>query len=287
MIGFYNIIKPTGVSSGLIVNKIKRLTKEKVGHLGTLDPAASGVLPIAVGKATRFFDYFLNKDKEYIALAKFGVETDTLDSEGEILKRKRVKNLSLEDVQKSADIIKQKNDQMPPLYSSKSVNGIRAYDAARRNIEIELKPKKVQIYDIFVEKTDMKDLFKLKIHCSSGTYVRSIVRDIAYNLGLVATTVCIIRTGSGKFRIENAQTYESIECAKETSLIRINDVLRMKEIKLNQSQAKALSDGKTIEYLAEDGEYLCFYNNEEFSVVDCLNNKIKSKIYLYSKEKVW
>lgn len=286
MIGFYNVIKPTGVSSGLIVNKIKRLTKEKVGHLGTLDPAASGVLPIAVGKATRFFDYFLNKDKEYIALAKFGVETDTLDSEGVVVQRKEVKNITLTDVQKGADVVKQNSEQTPPLYSSKSVNGVRAYDAARRNIEIELKPKKVQIYDIFVEKTDKNDLFKLKIHCSSGTYVRSIVRDIAYNLGLVATTVCIIRTKSGKFNIHNAVTFEDIEKEKEQSLIKINDILKMEEINLSQVQANDLANGKSVDYVASDGEYLCFYNGEEFSVVDCLNNKIKNKIYLYSKEKI-
>lgn len=286
MIGFYNIIKPTGVSSGLIVNKIKRLTKEKVGHLGTLDPAASGVLPIAVGKATRFFDYFLNKDKEYIALAKFGVETDTLDSEGVVVQRKEVENITLTDVQKSAEVVKQNSEQMPPLYSSKSVNGVRAYDAARRNIEIELKPKKVQIYDIFVEKTDKNDLFKLKIHCSSGTYVRSIVRDIAYNLGLVATTVCIIRTKSGKFNIHNAVTFEDIEKEKEQSLIKINDILKMEEINLSQIQANDLANGKSVGCVASDGEYLCFYNGEEFSVVDCLNNKIKNKIYLYSKEKI-
>ena len=286
MIGFYNIIKPTGVSSGLIVNKIKRLTKEKVGHLGTLDPAASGVLPIAVGKATRFFDYFLNKDKEYIALAKFGVETDTLDSEGRIIKKVNVSSLTIDDVRKSADMLVGDINQMPPLYSSKSVNGVRAYDAARKNIDIELKPKKVRIYDISVEETGEKDIFKLKIHCSSGTYVRSIVRDIAYNLGLVATTVCIIRTSSGKFKIESAHTLEDIELNNEKCLIKINDLLKMQQIELNSMQAKDLSNGKSVNYIAENGEYLCFYNGEEFSVVECLNNKIKNKIYLYSKEKI-
>ena len=284
MLGFYNVIKPTGVSSGLIVNKIKRLTKEKVGHLGTLDPAASGVLPIAVGKATRFFDYFLKKEKQYIALAKFGVETDTLDSEGQIISRQNNVSVTLEQVQNSANKLIGSIDQMPPLYSSKSVNGVRAYEAARNNQEIKLEPKKVQIDNIIVEKTEKNNLFKLKIDCLAGTYVRSIVRDIAQDLGLKATTVCIIRTLSGMFKMDSAVTLEQIENDKEKFLININDILNFEVYSLNHNQAKSLLDGKQITVQLKNGEYLLMYNQDEFAVGQVDNNKMTNKIYLYSKE---
>ena len=283
MIGFLNIIKPTGVSSGLIVNKVKRLTKEKVGHLGTLDPAASGVLSLAIGKATRFFDYFLNKDKQYVALAKFGVLTDTLDSEGTVVVRDN-KIVSLQDVQNAANSLIGECDQMPPLYSSKSVGGIRAYQAARDGKEIDLSPKKVQIYDIKVEKSAQNNLFRLKIHCSSGTYVRSIVRDIAEKLGTIATTVSIIRTKSGAFKIEDACTFEEFEKDIDAQLIKINDILCMETMTLNEKQCLDLVNGKSIKVDKQYGEYLTFYGDSEFSLVECKNGLLKNKIYLYEGE---
>lgn len=282
MIGFYNILKPTGVSSGFVVNKIKRITNEKVGHLGTLDPSASGVLSIAVGKATKFFDYFLNKDKEYIALAKFGVLTNTLDSDGEILKREDVQ-VSLEDIKKVLPSLCGKIDQIPPIFSSKNVNGERAYDLARQGKQVVLEPKKVQIYSIKAEKLAQNNLFRIKIHCSSGTYVRSIIRDIAEKIGTVATTVCIIRTCSGKFEISDSITLDELAENPEKHLIKINSILNLPEIELSLLQAKDLFSGKEIMLDRDDGEYLSFYQGEEFSVLKIENKKATNKIFL-SKE---
>lgn len=282
MIGFYNILKPTGVSSGFVVNKIKRITNEKVGHLGTLDPSASGVLSIAVGKATKFFDYFLNKDKEYVALAKFGVLTNTLDSDGEILKREDVQ-VSLEDIKKVLPSLCGKVDQIPPIFSSKNVNGERAYDLARQGKQVVLEPKKVQIYSIKAEKLTQNNLFRIKIHCSSGTYVRSIIRDIADKIGTVATTVCIIRTCSGKFEISDSITLDELAENPEKHLIKINSILNLPEIELSLPQAKDLFSGKEIMLDRDDGEYLSFYQGEEFSVLKIENKKATNKIYL-SKE---
>lgn len=282
MIGFYNILKPTGVSSGFVVNKIKRITNEKVGHLGTLDPPASGVLSIAVGKATKFFDYFLNKDKEYVALAKFGVLTNTLDSDGEILKREDVQ-VSLEDIKKVLPSLCGKIDQIPPIFSSKNVNGERAYDLARQGKQVVLEPKKVQIYSIKAEKLTQNNLFRIKIHCSSGTYVRSIIRDIAEKIGTVATTVCIIRTCSGKFEISDSITLDELAENPEKHLIKINSILNLPEIELSLLQAKDLFSGKEIMLDRDDGEYLSFYQGEEFSVLKIENKKATNKIFL-SKE---
>lgn len=282
MIGFYNILKPTGVSSGFVVNKIKRITNEKVGHLGTLDPSASGVLSIAVGKATKFFDYFLNKDKEYVALAKFGVLTNTLDSDGEILKREDIQ-VSLEDIKKVLPSLCGKVDQIPPIFSSKNVNGERAYDLARQGKQVVLEPKKVQIYSIKAEKLTQNNLFRIKIHCSSGTYVRSIIRDIAEKIGTVATTVCIIRTCSGKFEISDSITLDELAENPEKHLIKINSILNLPEIELSLLQAKDLFSGKEIMLDRDDGEYLSFYQGEEFSVLKIENKKATNKIFL-SKE---
>lgn len=285
MIGFYNVLKPTGVSSGFVVNKIKRITNEKVGHLGTLDPSASGVLSIAVGKATKFFDYFLNKDKEYVALAKFGVLTDTLDSDGTVIEKDNV-NVSLQDIEKIISKMCGEILQIPPIFSSKNVNGERAYDLARQGKDVVLEPKKVQIYSIKVEKMHQNNLFRLKIHCSSGTYVRSIVRDIAKELGTNATTVCIIRTASGKFKINESVTLDDIAENKEKHLIKINSILNLPEIELDEKQAKDLFSGKEILLDKDDGEYLSFYKSEEFSVLKVENKKAINKIYL-SKESLY
>ena len=285
MLGFVNIIKPTGVSSGYVVNRIKRLTKEKVGHLGTLDPLATGVLPIAVGRATRFFDYFLKKDKKYFALAKFGVETDTLDSEGKIVSTSNVK-ISFEDVKKVASELIGETMQMPPIFSAKSVGGVRAYEAAINNQPIELEPKKINIYAIDVEPWVQEGIFALNIHCSSGTYVRAIIRDIAEELGTKATTVAIIRTKSGKFEMDSAITLEEFEKNIKSSLIKVNDILNFSRIDLTPNLAKDLFSGKEVEYQCEDGEYITYLDNEEFSIVEASKNKIKNKIYLYYKDKV-
>ncbi len=282
MIGFYNVLKPTGVSSGFVVNKIKKITHEKVGHLGTLDPSASGVLSIAVGKATRFFDYFLGKDKEYVALAKFGFLTDTLDSDGKILSTDD-KDVSIEEIEKVIPELVGNIDQIPPIFSSKNVNGRRAYDLARQGEDVVLEPKKVQIYSIKVQKTHQNNLFRLKIHCSAGTYVRSIVRDIAEKIGTVATTVCIIRTRTGKFEIQNSVTIDEIKENPESSLIPISEIVDLQKIELDEKIAKDLFSGKDVFLDKDDGEYLSFYLNEEFSVLEVKNKKATNKIYL-SKE---
>ena len=285
MLGFYNVIKPTGVSSGYVVNKIKWLTKEKVGHLGTLDPLASGVLPIAVGKATRFFDYFLNKDKVYFALMKVGYLTDTLDSEGKVVEEK-IKLLSEGEVQKIANCLIGESMQVPPIYSARSVNGVRGYQAAIQNKDIVLESKKVNIYSIDVKKWHQDDVFALTIHCSSGTYVRSIIRDIGEMLGTVATTVAIIRLRSGAFNINKAVTLDELENDLSLGLIKINDILNKPIINLSKEQAFSIASGKKI--IIDDlcGEFLLCYNGKEFCFANLTNGELVNKIYLYEGE-IW
>jgi len=280
MLGFYNVIKPTGVSSGYIVNKIKWLTKEKVGHLGTLDPLASGVLPIAVGKATRFFDYFLNKDKVYFALMKVGYLTDTLDGEGRVV-LSNIKQVSEGDVKKACLDFLGESFQVPPVYSARSVDGVRGYQAASKNKDIVLEPKKVNIYSIDVKKWHQEDVFGLEIHCSSGTYVRSIIRDLGERLGTVATTVAIIRKKSGAFKIDNAVTLSDIENNLKENLIKINDILDKPVINLTKKQAKDIASGKKIIVGDYSGDFLLCYDGKEFCFANLFNGEIKNNIYLF------
>ncbi len=286
MLGFYNVIKPTGVSSSYVVNKIKHASHAKVGHLGTLDPMASGVLPVAVGNATKFFDYFLKKDKTYVALMKFGVLTNSLDADGEVIESKEC-NVKLNDVQNVAKQLVGEIMQVPPAFSAKSVGGVRAYELAREQKEVLLPAKKTQIFSINVEKWHQNDVFRLKIHCSAGTYVRSIVRDIAEKLGTIATCVAIIRVASGPFKIEDAATLDEILSNENAGFVKINKVLKLPEIMLESAEAKNLFSGKSIDKKVPNGDYLTFLGEDEFSLATAINGKLKNKIYLYEKENIW
>lgn len=242
--GFVNVIKPTGMSSSDVVCKVKKILGiKKVGHLGTLDPAASGVLPIAFGKATKFFDYFLKKDKVYIADVKFGIMTDTLDSFGKVIARveKTVQSCEIEDV------IPQfigKIQQIPPKYSAIKVNGKKACDIARAGIELELKPREIEIYSIELLGQLGDNSFRFKVHCSAGTYIRTLFNDIAKKLNTVATTPVIIRVKSGSFEIDDAALLEEVY---ESSLISIEQLFKLLpryELKEEALIKKVINGGK-------------------------------------------
>ena len=225
--GFLNINKPSGMTSFEVVSKVKRiLGTKKVGHLGTIDKAGSGVLPIAVGSATKFFDYFLSKDKEYLAYFKFGEQTDTLDSYGTIT-CKSSKVVEEKELEMAAKMMVGEQMQLPPQYSAVKVGGKRASDRTLSGESVELKPRRIVIYSFdIVKKLDL-NLFLVKIHCSAGTYIRSIMRDIAHALGTCGTMIGIIRTRSGKFEIQNSITIDEISWEK---LISPKDVVASDEI---------------------------------------------------------
>lgn len=219
--GFINVLKPTGVTSSDVVCKVKKILKiKKVGHLGTLDPAASGVLPVAFGKATKFFDYFLKKDKKYIAVVQFGVLTDTLDSFGNITNFKEI-NIKKDDLIKVLPKFIGKIKQIPPMYSAIKINGKKACDIARSGETVELEPRQIEIFDIKLLSEESKNVFRFEVHCSAGTYIRTLFNDIANELGTFATTPVIIRTASGNFKIDNCVTFEELE--KEQKVISIGE----------------------------------------------------------------
>lgn len=284
-IGFVNIIKPTNMTSSDVVIKIKKiLNTKRVGHLGTLDPAASGVLPIAVGKATKFFDYFLKKDKVYRAVVEFGVETDTLDSFGNITKTDNTVNIT-ED--KLLNIIPEfigEIMQTPPKFSAKKVGGKKAYELVRENANFELKPKKLTVFDIKLVKKCEKNRFLFEVHCEAGTYIRSLFNDIANKLNTVATTSVIIRTKSGLFDLNSALTLEEFD--QQKNLILIENVFKNHQvINVDGLIAKKILNGVKVEASdfkqKLDNEFLIKFEDKLVGMYCLKNGVVQPLVFIY------
>ncbi|MEG1752025.1 MAG: tRNA pseudouridine(55) synthase TruB [Clostridia bacterium] len=209
--GIFVLNKPAGISSNSAVNKVKyMLNAKKAGHYGTLDPLGMGVLPVALGKATKLFDLFLKKTKEYKTVYKFGEETTTLDTEGEVTN----KNDVIVTKKMIEDILPKfvgKIEQIPPAFSAKKIGGHKAYELARKGIKVQLPPKLIEIFSIKLISQIAENVFELIINCSSGTYIRSLARDIAYAIGTYGTMQSIVRTRCGVLCLKDAYTFEDIE----------------------------------------------------------------------------
>lgn len=208
--GIIVLNKPTGMSSSLAVSIVKRILRpNKIGHLGTLDPLGTGVLLLAINKGTKLFDLYLTKRKTYKTIFKFGIETDTFDSEGNIVKEQDC-DISFEDVIEKTKMLIGEMAQMPPMYSAKKVAGKKAYELAREGKTVELKPRNVVIHRFDCLGEVEKNTFMFEIECSAGTYIRSLCRDLATLLSTCGTMVYINRTTCGVFGIEQSSTLEQI-----------------------------------------------------------------------------
>ena len=198
--------KPVGMSSFQMCSKVKReLGEKKVGHIGTLDPLASGVLPILVGKATKFSEFLVDHDKEYIATLHLGVQTDTGDSEGNVIKEQSVDEVLYENINSVLNSFVGESTQIPPMYSALKVNGKKLYELAREGKTIERAPRKIIITSIElldVNKNNAEITFK--VNCSKGTYIRTLCEDIADKLGTCGYMKSLNRTRVGNFLIEDA-----------------------------------------------------------------------------------
>lgn len=279
MIGFINIDKPEGVSSAYVVNKIKKKLNTPCGHMGTLDPLATGVLPVAVGKATRLFDYLLDKEKLYTAVFEFGYETDTLDKTGTIINSDG-KIPTEEEIKSVLGGLTGIVEQIPPKYSAKCVNGQRGYDLARKGVDFTLKPKKVEIRDIKLISFDGKSV-KLTITCGGGTYIRSICRDLAYALGTYATMTYLRREKSGSFCIEDSVTLDEFLQNEDPSqyLIATDTAVNYEKIYINSQQYKKLLDGVFDKYALKDGLYRVYAENSFIGIGLVCQGVLKIKSY--------
>lgn len=284
MIGFLNIYKPSGLTSSNVVVKIRKQFKiKKVGHFGTLDPMAEGVLPIAIGKATRMFDYYLEKYKTYKATFQFGYITDTLDIEGNVLDR--IENVPTVDEVKQAIIgFLGKQSQIPPDFSAKLINGVRAYKLARNGESIELKPKDVEITKFDLINVLADNTYQFEITCSSGTYIRSIARDLGYAVGSLCTMTALERTESGVFNIANAIKLDELLSLDniEDKLISLTRVFeKIPVIKVSDNDFEKIRNGIEIDNTYSIDNYVFAENNGKiFAVLEAKDNKIKIKTYL-------
>ncbi len=250
MTGVIVVDKPKGISSGEVVKVIKRLSGEKrTGHFGTLDPLATGVLPVCIGKATRLFEHFLKKRKTYLAEFTFGFQTTTLDMEGEI--EKKSSQLPSEKQLKTA--IKEhflgKIMQLPPVFSAKKIAGKKAYDLARQGLEVNLSPKEIEIFSFEVLKKIDDKTFEFEIECSAGTYIRSLARDLAKAVGSVGTMSNLRRTKTGNFSLKRAVSFETL--TKENiaeNLISLKDILTdFEKVEVDTENFQKLRNGTKIE----------------------------------------
>jgi tRNA pseudouridine55 synthase len=203
--GFILINKPTKITSHDVVDTLRRITGiKKIGHAGTLDPFATGLLILGIQREfTRRLSFFQKKDKEYIATLKLGAESDTFDKDGKIFEKEVKKIPEKKEIEKILKSFLGEVEQTPPAFSAKKIGGKKLYELARRGIKTEIKPQKVKIYEISVLEYHFPYL-KIKVKCSSGTYIRSLANDIGKKLGCGAYVEELVRTKIGEFSIENA-----------------------------------------------------------------------------------
>lgn len=266
MKGVLNLNKEKGMTSASAVARVRRILGERaVGHMGTLDPQGEGVLLIGVGKATRLFDFYLNKDKVYRATFTFGYATDTLDGDGTVIEDGRP---IPEEAALRAALTKSVGavEQMPPAYSAKSVGGVRAYRLARQGITPQLTPKRVEIYsaELLAFRSPAAEV---EIHCSSGTYIRSICRDVAAALGTVATMTAIKRTRCGAFTVDDAVTLTQLETFGARALIPVETALaELPRVDVPDSLYTSIANGVRVAIDAPDEPFTLYCRGELFGL---------------------
>jgi len=243
MDGILNINKTTGMTSHDVVASIRRLLKQKrVGHAGTLDPAASGVLPICIGKGTRVAEYLSESGKAYRAEIVFGVETDTYDSEGAIVRTASVADLTRTQIEQALQRFTGQQMQLPPRYSAIKLQGQPAYKLARAGEDITLEPRPITIYRLEVIDW-LAPRLTLAVECSKGTYIRSLAHDIGEQLGCGAYLAALVRTRSGPFSLAESITLEQLAGAvAEDNGQRAARFLYPLDIALQQYPALRLDD---------------------------------------------
>lgn len=282
MNGFINLYKPSGMSSAYALNSIKKKFRgNKVGHMGTLDPLAEGVLPVAIGKCTKLFDYMLDKTKVYIAEFTFGYETDTLDRAGVIINQNG-QLPTKEQVIKNSQKLVGKVSQIPPLYSAKNVNGVKSYNLARQGIFVELKAKEVEIDAItLLDSIEEKGVYKFKIECKGGTYIRSICKDLATLLSTYGTMTSLERVQSGVFTKENSVSLKDLQEKSDVSSLIINplDVLNYKKIYIDDKFEYDFVCGKPSYVDEKDGLYLLLNGQTLVCLASVVNKALKIKVY--------
>lgn len=272
MNGIILINKEKNVTSRDVVNKIsKKLNTKKVGHAGTLDPLATGLLVIGVGSGTKILELLTLDTKEYIATVKIGLETDTLDITGNVISSINDYKLTKEELEETLLSFVGTYNQTVPKYSAVKINGKKLYDYARNNIDIELPKRQVTVYNI--ELLDFKkDEFTFKVLVSKGTYIRSLIKDIGKKLNILMTMKDLIRTKSGKFLLDDSSLVDlpkiiKIEEALDFKKVTITDSKLLKRIKNGNSISLPNINDLYITLLDENNNLMAIYKNNGLEYV--------------------
>ncbi len=244
MNGFLVLNKGEGVTSFKAAAALRRIYGEKkTGHTGTLDPMATGVLPVALGKATRFIDFIPDSDKGYKARFRFGIRTDTLDITGTVLETKKA-DIKREQVEAVLGDFRGDIMQLPPMFSAISKNGVRLYELARRGIDIEREERAVTIKRLELTSFENDGEFEIDVICSKGTYIRSLISDIGERLGVGACMTALERTFANGFTLSEALTIEEAEKLKEKAVLGIDfPFMCYPEVRITSAQANRFRNG--------------------------------------------
>ena len=263
--GLLLINKPKGFTSHDVVNVIRKtLNIKKVGHTGTLDPNATGVLPILIGNATKASKYLVEHKKEYIATLKIGEKTDTGDSEGTIIEKRETIKLEKEKVEKVLKQFLGKQIQIPPMHSAIKVNGKKLYEYARNGQVVEIPKREIEIHEIELKEINENNIIVFRVICSKGTYIRTLCEDIAKKLGTIGYMENLIRTKVNNYSINNAVELENIdEKTIKNSIISIERIFEATEkIDINSRKLELFLNGVMLAYNLPDNIYRVYSNNE-------------------------
>jgi len=282
--GVINVLKPPGMTSHDVVSFLRKLLQlKKIGHSGTLDPAASGVLPVFIGKATKAIEFFMDDEKEYIAEMRLGITTDTGDLEGNIKNIKPV-NITKLDLKETLKRFTGDISQLPPMYSAVRYRGKKLYELARQGIVVERKPRIVKIHSLELIDYSFESAI-IKVTCSKGTYIRTLCEDIGNMLGCGACLSCLVRTRSGAFKIESSFTLEEIQEAvlngrQNEVILSVDEFLhKMPSVTLDTDEIGTFTKGKVFygdfKFLTNTEHNLVrvYYNQEFLGIAKVLKEK--------------
>lgn len=281
MFGFLNVYKPKGITSHDVVSRLRRVTKiRQIGHTGTLDPFAEGVLPICIGKATRLIEY-LDGEKEYLATVQFGANTETYDIEGKVTETFNRK-VTIDEVVVALKDFEGEIFQIPPIYSAIKVNGKKLYDYARAGEEVEIQPRKVFISKIKLEEFDLeRQTAEILVSCSKGTYIRSIAYDLGQKLNCGGHLIKLIRTQAGNFLVNEATSLDDLDTIEKVMKKLLNplEMLNLSKLEITEEEHKKVLQGQYFynNSVKSNDFLILIYNNNISAVAEVDNGKIKVK----------
>lgn len=289
MQGILIINKPEGFTSQDVVSKVKKILNiKKAGHTGTLDPMATGVLPVLLGEYTKLSKYLIEHDKTYVAKLKLGIKTSTGDIEGEVIDTKEYDKNILDkgNVEKVLNSFIGKQKQIPPMYSAIKVNGKKLYEYARNGETVEVEPRDIELYDVKLLNI-YDDEIEFEVSCSKGTYIRVVCEDIAKAFGTIGTMSALKRIVVDKFTISDAVTFEELEKCKEnieSRLIKMEEVFKdFEKIKLNSRKEELFLNGVMLTFDMKDGIYNIYSSSDTYLGTGTVKNKLLKRDIIISE----